>query len=201
MIERTLLLFLSLAALAMPMHAQLLDPIALDTVKEYHSLEAALRDPEKVFKLQLTQKKLKVVPDDIRKLTNLNALDLGRNKLKELPAWMGELVNMQEFRAPRNKFTEMPAVVCQWKHLKRLDMHQNQLPGLPPCMGDLTELVSLDLWSNDLETFPDELKGMIGLRFLDLRVIQFDEREMQQITDLFPKVKIFFSQPCNCGTP
>jgi hypothetical protein len=80
-------------------------------------------------------------------------------------------------------------------------MHQNELAGLPACMGDLKELSSLDLWSNDLETFPDELKGMEALRFLDLRVIQFDEREMQQITDLFPQVKIFFSQPCNCGTP
>ena len=26
------------------------------------------------------------------------------------------------------------------------------------------------------------------------------KREMERITELFPRVKIFFSQPCNCGT-
>ena len=56
--QRMLLLVLSFIAIAAPVRAQLLDAIALDTVKEYHSLEAALREPEKVFKLQLTQKKL-----------------------------------------------------------------------------------------------------------------------------------------------
>ena len=67
-------------------------------------------------------------------------------------------------------------------------------------MGDLRELVSLDLWSNELADFPDELKGMEALRFMDLRVIQFDPKEMERITELFPRVKIFFSQPCNCAT-
>ena len=100
-----------------------------------------------------------------------------------------------------DKLRQVPAAVCKWKHLKRLDLHQNEIEGLSACMGDLKEVVSLDLWSNDLAEFPDELKGMTGVRFIDLRVIQFDEKEQQLITDLFPKAKIFFSQPCNCGSP
>lgn len=186
---------------ATPAAAQLLSQAELDTVREHYSLESALKDPARVYRLQLTGKKLKELPEGIRQLTNLNALDLGRNKLRELPEWLGELPHMQEFRAPRNKLRQVPAAVCKWKHLKRLDLHQNEIEGLPACMGDLKEVVSLDLWSNDLAEFPDELKGMTGVRFIDLRVIQFDEKEQQQITDLFPKAKIFFSQPCNCGSP
>lgn len=179
--------------------AQLLSQAALDSTKEYYSIASAMKEPDKVYRLQLTKKKLKEVPPEIRQLKNLNALDLGRNKLRELPEWLGELAYMQEFRAPQNKFGQMPAVVCEWRHLKRLDMHQNEITGLLPCMGELTEVISLDLWSNDLEEFPDELKGMVALRFMDLRVIQFDQKEMENISNLFPQVKIFFSQPCNCG--
>lgn len=181
-------------------HAQLLSQTALDSTQEFYSIASALKEPDKVYRLQLTKKKYKVLPEEIRQFKNLNALDIGKNKLKELPEWLGELVYMQEFHAPQNKFTEMPPVVCKWPHLKRLDLHQNEITGLLPCMGELTEVVSLDLWSNDLEDFPEELKGMSALRFMDLRVIQFDQKEMTKIAELFPKVKIFFSQPCNCGT-
>ncbi len=181
------------------MHAQLLSQTALDSTKEFYSIASALKEPDQVYRLQLTKKKYKELPEEIRQFKNLNALDIGKNKLKVLPAWLGELKYMQEFRAPQNKLQEMPAVVCQWPHLKRLDLHQNEITGLIPCMGDLTEVVSLDLWSNDLEDFPEELKGMTALRFMDLRVIQFDQREMEHISELFPRVKIFFSQPCHCG--
>ncbi len=188
------LLFAVLAA-----QAQLLPQTALDTVRTFHSLERALQHPDSVYRLDLSHKKLKQVPEEIRRLKNLNALDLGRNKLRDLPGWMNELRYMQEFSAGRNKFTQIPNTVCQWKHLKRLDLHQNHIEGLPACMGNLKELFSLDLWSNDLGEFPDEISGMKALRFLDLRVIQFSDKEIDRISNLLPSVKIFFSQPCNCG--
>lgn len=193
------LFLLGLITAASGARAQLLTQTALDSTREYYSIESAMKEPDKVYRLQLTKKKLKEVPEEIKRFKNLNALDLGKNKLKDLPAWLGELQYMQEFRAPQNKLSEMPDVVCQWTHLKRLDLHQNEITGLIPCMGELKEVISLDLWSNDLGEFPEELKGMEALRFLDLRVIQFDEKEMERISALFPKVKIFFSQPCNCG--
>ncbi len=200
MTARSLVLAAAVLA-ACSVKAQLLPQTVLDSTKEYHSLESALKEPDKVYKLQLTKKKLKEVPPEIRQFKNLNALDLGNNKLKELPSWMSELQYMQEFRAPKNKFTSMPLVLCTWKKLKRLDLHQNEITGLPSCMGGLNELVSMDLWSNDLEDFPDELRDMGSLKFLDLRVIQFDQTEMDHIAELFPRTKIFFSQPCNCGAP
>ncbi|MFT3884056.1 MAG: hypothetical protein QM724_01110 [Flavobacteriales bacterium] len=115
-----LLLLLSSICLCAAARAQLLTPIALDTVKEFRSLERALEDPEHVYRLDLSRNKLKEVPEDIRRLKNLNALDLGRNKLKTLPVWLGELRYMQEFRAGHNKFSEVPPVICQWQDLRRL---------------------------------------------------------------------------------
>jgi Leucine-rich repeat (LRR) protein len=193
-------LLLSLTLLwAAPLSAQLLDALALDSVRTYRSLERALKEPQLVYRLDLSGAKLKEFPPEIRQLTNLNALDLSGNKLKELPDWITELVHLQELRLSRNKFGSMPAALCRLRHLKRLDMSRNAITGLPECVGRWKELVSLDLWSNDIAIVPEDIKDMPALRFLDLRAIMFEQDEMDRIQELVPKAKVYFSPPCNCG--
>jgi len=194
-----LLSLLFAAVLVFPASAQLLDRIALDSVRTYRSLERAMKEPDAVYRLDLSGQKLKEVPEEIRQLRNLNHLDLGSNKLKSVPDWLGELVHMQELRISRNKLSDFPLGICKMLHLKRLDLSRNALTGLPPCIGKLTELFSLDLWSNDLEDFPEELENLVSLRFMDLRAIQFEVPEMDRIQTLVPRAKVHFSQPCNCG--
>ncbi len=191
--------FLSFALLAPSTVAQPLSQTALDTVRTYHSLAQAMAEPMQVYRLDLSKQKLKVLPEELRRLPNLNALDLGRNKLKELPSWFTDLANLQELTLSGNKLVDFPEVICGLRHLKRLDMSRNALTGLPACLGRLKELTSLDLWSNDLANFPDELDGMEALRYVDLRVIQFSPKEMERIVELWPRAKIQFSAPCNCG--
>lgn len=193
------LFLLSLALLTMAAQAQVLSQAELDTAKVYRSLERALAEPDRVYRLDLSGKKLKTLPEEIRLLRNLNALDLSGNKLKSLPAWLGDFTSMQEFRASRNKLTEFPEAICKWRRLKRLDLSRNALPGLPRCIGALRELVSMDLWDNDLVDFPEEMERMDALRFMDLRNIQFEQPEMDRIQELLPKTKIHFSPACNCG--
>lgn len=187
-----------LGAFATPASAQLLDAAALDSVRTFRSLESAMKDPDHVYRLDLSDKKLKEVPD-LRQFKNLNALDLSHNKLRTLPVWITELANLQELRVSRNRLAEFPEGICRLVHLKRLDMSRNALTGLPKCMGGLKELTSLDLWDNDLMDFPAQIAGMEALRFLDLRNIQFEIPEMERIDGLFPRAKVYFSQPCNCG--
>src|ERR1044071_3416828 len=98
------LLVLSATLILTSARAQLLNQVQLDTMKEFHSIESALKDPDHVYRLDLSKKKLKEVPEDLKKFRNLNALDLGNNKLKTLPDWFKEFVYMQEFRAGKNKF-------------------------------------------------------------------------------------------------
>lgn len=178
---------------------QLLSQAALDTARTYRSLERALAEPEKVLRLDLSGKKLREVPEEIRRLPNLNALDLSGNKLKELPPWLGELKSMQEFRASKNKLTVFPEGICRWRALKRLDLSRNAIAVLPKCVGMLKQLVSLDLWDTDVGDFPREMEDMEALRFLDLRNIQYSQEEIDDIQEMFPRVKLQISPPCNCG--
>ena len=57
----------------------LLDSLTLDTMRAYTSLEEALKNPEKVIKLELRRKKLKSFPMEILKFPNLQYLDLTKN--------------------------------------------------------------------------------------------------------------------------
>ncbi len=194
-----ILLALLAVVLASATHAQLLDALALDSVRTFRSLEKALENPDLVYRLDLSGQKLKEVPEGVYLLKNLNALDLSNNKLKELPERLQELKHMQEFRASKNKLTDVSKGLCRLIHLKRLDLSRNALTALPKCVGVWHELVSLDLWDNDLAEFPEEMTNMKALRFMDLRAIQFEVPEMEHLQDLLPSTKIFFSQPCNCG--
>ncbi|HRH39091.1 MAG TPA: hypothetical protein PK760_12130, partial [Flavobacteriales bacterium] len=93
-LKRRIPVVLAAVCVAFLANAQLLTTAALDTVRTYHSLERALQEPDKVFRLDLSKSKLKEVPD-LRMFKNLNALDLSQNKLKSLPTWFGELKFMQ----------------------------------------------------------------------------------------------------------
>lgn len=199
--ETARIAFFGCIMLAIPFttNAQLLDAVALDSMRTFRSLEKALENPDQVYRLDLSGQKLKEVPEGVYLLKNLNALDLSNNKLKALPERLQELKHMQEFRASKNKLTEVPKALCRFIHLKRLDLSRNALTGLPKCVGAFKELVSLDLWDNDLADFPEEMANMQALRFMDLRAIQFEVPEMEHLQNLLPSTKIFFSQPCNCG--
>lgn len=197
--KHTLLVLVFLAGAFTTAQAQLLDAAALDTVRTYRSLERALKEPDLVYRLDLSGQKLKEMPEEVYRLPNLNALDLSGNRLKVWPARLGELKYLQELRVSRNKLTSVGDGLCQLVHLERLDLSRNALQGLPKCIGALRELVSLDLWDNDLAEFPEEMAQMKALRFVDLRAIQFEEPEMEHLQTLLPKAKIYFSPPCNCG--
>ena len=55
------------------------------------------------------------------------------------------------------------------------------------------------MWSNELIEIPDEIGQLTSLKEVDLRVIQFSDREKERISELLPNTKVFFSNSCNCG--
>jgi leucine-rich repeat protein SHOC2 len=179
--------------------AQLLDTLALDTVKTYTSLESALKNPEQVYRLKLSKQKLQEFPMEILKLKNLNVLDLGKNRIKVVPAGIKELKYLQDVSMPKNKMVNFPLALCELVHLKRLNLSVNQIESLPKQIGQLTELTVLDLWSNNIGTYPTEMNQLTSLKEMDLRVINLNYKEQKRISGLLPNTKIHFSPGCNCG--
>ena len=176
------LLFVLLCWINIPLNAQLLSKERLATERVYTSLNDALINPEKVYRLDLSKQKLKVVPMEVFKLYNLQELILAKNKLQEIPIEIGTLTNLEILT-----------------NLKELIVNRNEIYKLPPEIGNLLNLEKLDMWSNEIDEFPEEISKLKDtLKFLDLRVILINLEKQKKIVELLPNTYIYFNKSCNC---
>lgn len=190
--------FISLFFFSHNSFGQLLDSMALENTEAYTSIEEAMKNPEKVIKLNLRKCKLKEFPKEILRFTNLQYLDISKNSIREIPDEIDTLVNLQFLTMSRNKIISLPPNIGKLKHLKYLNVNQNDLNRLPSQIGQLKELIQLDLWSNDMEEFPEELSKLKNLRTFDLRAILISDHEQKRLQELLPHTTIFMSPSCKC---
>jgi Leucine-rich repeat (LRR) protein len=197
-IRRILLIAFFLISLGGSAGAQLLDSLTLDTLTAFTSLEDAMKDPEKVIKLELRRKKLKSFPKEIFLMKNLQYLDLSKNDIRELPDSIRVLKDLQFFSISKNELEEINPAIGELINLYYFNANQNNLTALPWEIGNLTKLRNLDLWSNNIERFPDDLKKLQTLKVMDLRVILISDSEQERLQSLLPHTKIYFSPYCKC---
>jgi Leucine-rich repeat (LRR) protein len=180
--------------------AQLLDSTALSQETEYTSLSEALKNPDQVYRLNLRKKKLKIFPQEILTLKNLQELDLGRNKIKEIPAGIGQLTHLELFNVSKNRLDTLPPELGKLVNLKKLVLNQNTIAHLPSEIGNLKKLTVLDLWGNEIQHLPPEIAKLKNtLKLVDLRVISIKEDLQEEMVTLLPNTKFFFSMSCNCN--
>ncbi len=191
-------LFLFIGTSAFSQTTLLYDSLTLDTMHTYKSIEEALKNPDKVYKLDLRKKKYKNFPREIFQFKNLQYLDISKNSIVEIPAEIAELTNLQYFNVSKNKLEALPAQIGDLTQLYYLNANQNDLFSLPSQIGKLSKLKYLDLWSNNIEKFPTELRYLKSLKVLDLRVILIPDSEQEHIQQMLPKTKIYFSPFCKC---
>ena len=180
-------------------NAQLLTPNQLEQQPIYTSVSEALKNPEKVYRLDLSKQKLLNIPKNVFSLYNLQELILAKNKLHEISQEIGNLTNLQVLNVSKNDITELPAAIGSLTNLAELIVNQNNIYKLPPEIGNLINLEFLDLWSNEIDVFPIEISKLKNtLKKLDLRVVLINEDKQKAIADLLPNTNIYFSKSCNC---
>jgi Leucine-rich repeat (LRR) protein len=191
-------LLLMCLSLKITAQTELLDSLTLDTLTSFTSISEAMKDPDKVIKLELRKKKLKGFPKEIFQFKNLQYLDLSKNSITEIPAEIAELKNLQILILSKNELETLPKEIGELKMLQYLNVNQNEITSLPPQIGSLVNLKNLDLWSNNVDRFPSEIKNLKNLLVLDLRVILIPDAEQERVQALLPKTKVYFSPYCKC---
>lgn len=100
--------------------------------------------------LDLSNKNLDKIPQNVFSQTQLEVLDVSNNNLTgAIQAEIRNLQNLKVLRAANNKMTGVPAEIGQLQKLEVLDLSNNQLTGLPQEMGNLKNLKLLDLSGNN----------------------------------------------------
>lgn len=169
--------------------------IVKDTVA--NSLEEALRSPKDILVLDLRKQRLKELPNEFHDLVNLKTLYLDKNKLSELPRSLASCKQLKTISIANNKFTKFPIIICYLSQLQTLDFSTNEISEVPDCLKELIHLENIYMVGNEVGEFPESL-DVLDIKELDMRMIQMNENEQNEIRTLFPNAEIKFSKPCNC---
>lgn len=189
-------LIIGSTSLALP---QSMDSVEVKDYPFYYTLESALKEPEKVYRLRLQNKKLDSIPKEIFQFKNLRQLDLSKNKIKEVPPEIGNLKQLEILDLSKNEIEVFTKEICFLPNVTILRMSRNNLVNIPAEIENLQKLEVLDLWDNDLAGFPESLSKLESLKSFDLRGILIDIKDQRRIEEMLPNVKIHFSPSCNCG--
>lgn len=186
--------------------------------KEYRSIEEALKNPDQVYRLDLSNQNI-FVPNDVwSKFINLEYLSLKNDHLKELPSEIGTLKKLKVLDLSGNDFIVLPKsfselynleelflneerrfnldenieVLSLLPHLRILHLENDQLNKLPKKIYRLNHLESLYLNNNKFKEFPTELKEMPNLKYLDFHDNKLSPLELQNFQSQNFGIKIRF---------
>ncbi|KAJ0253339.1 Plant intracellular Ras-group-related LRR protein 3 [Hirschfeldia incana] len=131
-------------------------------------LPDALSKNVSLVSLNLSRNDLKLLPDTISGLEKLEELDVSSNLLESLPDSFGLLLNLKVLNVSGNKLTYLPESMTQCRSLVELDASFNNLASLPANIGyGLLNLERLSIHLNKLRYFPNSICEMRSLRYLD----------------------------------
>jgi len=181
-------------------HAQTYTGVDLDTCRVYTDLNLALKNPNKVYRLKLSKKKLTSFPEEIYKLSNLRELNLDRNKISEIPSRITELPKLVKLSLNENRIDTLPPFLFLMKNIEDLQVGDNYITTLPDEIEQLSILKVLAIWDNPIEYYPNSLGSLKQLMILDCLHNQMNFGTQDRISSMFDskKTKMYFSPPCAC---
>ena len=148
--------------------------------------------------IMITYVSLSVIPEDLRSLHWLKALDLTGNNLTVLPDSLCTLVNLCNLVLGHNEIAWISPKIDQMKNLEHLDLSHNCLKTVPIEICNLKKLLVLHLFSNLLESIPSRLNQLVQMRELSLfgntdLVVPLELGALQD-TDIQLKCKLTFDR-------
>jgi Leucine-rich repeat (LRR) protein len=173
---------------------------AQNSSKNYLTIkEARLRPIDSVFYIRANKARLKSFPSEILQYHNLKGLDISNNKIRTIPDSLKFLRELRVLRLENIKLAAFPSQICALSNLEELILDDNRIEKIPDCIKYLSKLKKLSLFNTFLSGVPGVLKEMPFLEELDLQgmLVTKKTQELWRNT-LLPQTKIDFDDPCNC---
>ena len=133
---------------------------ALARIEEAHRTGAT--------ELNLRDIGLPELPESLRRLPGLQALNLSGNQWSVLPEWLGQLTALQDLDLSGCDLSVVPESLGRLAGLQNLNLSGCDLSVLPESLGLLTGLQDLNLSRNRLAALPASLGRLPALRRLDV---------------------------------
>ena len=91
-----------------------------------------------IIGLDLKQKQLLVVPNEIQNFSYLQTLDLSNNQIALIPKWITTLQNLKILKVTRNRLSGLPEEIAELNKLEVVNLFSNKLTYLPENIGSIT---------------------------------------------------------------
>ena len=164
----------------------------------YTSLKE-VRNPDSVYALKLSFKRLRQIPPKVFEMRNLESLDLGKNFIDTISPDIARLTRLKRLDLRRNRLRHIPAEVGNLTRLEYVNFSRNPILELPDAMSALANLKELVLWSTGVIEFPPSFVALDAtLRLIDLRVCPLTWDNQQAIEELLPTPRKRWDYVCNC---
>lgn len=125
-------------------------------------------DSKYCSKIDLSNKGLKLFPEELFELPNLRKLNLRNNKITSIPKNIHHLKLLENLDLSYNRISDLQANIGRLKNLKTLVLNDNQIKTLPKQIGHLNRLDTLMVPNNRLVELPDSISKLAKLRKLNL---------------------------------
>ncbi|MBA7567609.1 hypothetical protein ES708_09324 [subsurface metagenome] len=145
--------------------------------------------------MDLSDNKLKTLPDSIGNLRSLETFILPHNRIEHLPESFGKLSSLKNFDIFDNYLVEISESFCELSNLRELFIEWNNLIILPRNFGKLKSLEFLNVAHNKISFLPDSFKELTNLI-----EVGFENNELSRIPPSFrisPQMSYFsfFNNP------
>lgn len=135
-------------------------------------LDALLPRAAEITELDLSHRRLRRLPGQLRAFRNLRVLSLaGNDSIGRLAEWTGELTALEELNLARTGLTALPEAIGRLRDLRVLDISGNDFTALPDQLGDLPRLEVLRAARLTCPV-PDAVARLSTLRELDVSYLQ-----------------------------
>lgn len=196
---RKIFIFIILSFIYSHINAQLLPKDSLKKQPVYTSLEAALKEPEKVYRLHLKWIRMDSLPAAIFTLTHLQELSVTNCKLSVLNQDIYKFNKLQYLTLYKNRLVRLPNEFCDLSNLCYVDINRNLISELPEDIGYMYNLQEINAWGNYLLVLPVSITLLKDtLKKIDLRQISFRKEEIEAIEKQLPKTEILYTNICDC---
>ncbi|MFN8316114.1 MAG: hypothetical protein U0T32_06685 [Chitinophagales bacterium] len=138
-------------------------------------------------------KKIKLIPESIGKLSKLKVLTLRDNVIEHLPSSIGNLKNLELLDLRDNLLSDLPESICSLTKLTYLDLKTNELASLPRCFEKMNTLTDLNLSMNPSlksDYYMTAIQQFSNLKYIDLSYNNLTKEQLMPFLNAMPNCKV-----------
>ncbi|MCS6820588.1 MAG: leucine-rich repeat domain-containing protein [Microscillaceae bacterium] len=184
------LFFFCLNLSAVTAQNMLLDSVQLARQPIFKQLAQALKNPDQVYILDLSQQSLKEFPKEVLQLKRLQKLILHTNQIRTLPNEIAQLANLQFLDLYNNQINTLPQELAQLKYLTYIDLGKNRFKKFPQVLAQMPQLKYLMLYANPIKCLqanfsPDNSLHTLRLGSTKLKKFPQEITQCGQLRELY----------------